>query len=330
MKYLTLLFALSFFSSYSQCENLTSVRYLDNSTFSKKHNVSVKFGKSHEISNGYDYVDSSGNGNAIYCLITGFKEQYLVKLYTSGNTGYNTNCSSINSLFRNGYIQGKDNSGRIWKIYKPSTVYYNNSNDQTQRRYNKTRSRINTAEISRGLSRMQNKLDRNKERIFNTLDKLIARRDLLDYRIKKLNNPTKLTHIRETINKNMLNCSENIAFESNSSVSATISCLKRQLVSYDILEMEIDNYSVKKRKKDIKINYNNSQYVERKNAKVETKYLAIYDLTTYKDGYFTNDLGKVFKNEEIFILDKGRRYYKIKHKGKIKYIFNGITLKKSK
>lgn len=289
MKYFTLLFILFSASGYSQCDNLTNVQYYDNtySNFSKKYQVSVKFGKSHEISNGYNYVDSDGNGESIYCVITGFEEPYLVKLFTTFNSGYETNCSSIFAIFNDGYVQGKDSEGRIWKIYKPNTNFYNtNSNNSTQRKYNKVTSNINIDGISKGLSTMQNRIDNNRSTLSQLIDNINRRRDILYYKIDKLNNPAILEKMRRTINANIESCAKNIDTGSNRATSSVVSCMNRQFTQLDILEMEINNFSitgnsknfnvVRTTKKDV--SYSDVKNVINKEGKtfVEIEYVSPY------------------------------------------------------
>lgn len=296
MNYITI--TILFFASAivnGQCKKDTSVQYYDSTyqAYSENYQVTVEFGTGSEISNNYNYINYESD--ALYCVIYGFDKKYEVKLFTNYSSIYNTSCSSINSIFDNGFIKGKDQDGRIWKIKKPSSDYYSNNDYGSRRKYNKPTSSINTEAISNGLSSLQNKIDRNRASIINKVDEITNRRDLLIYEINKLNNPTHLVTMKNQINDNIKVCVENIDTGSNASTLTTISCLNGQLTNLDILEREINSFKptnnlktftiIKTTKKDI--SYCSISSIRNVNGKtaIEFDYISPYQ----EDGWINID-----------------------------------------
>uniref|UniRef100_UPI0040475460 hypothetical protein n=1 Tax=Mariniflexile sp. TaxID=1979402 RepID=UPI0040475460 len=242
MKFIPLLF-LSFIS-YSQCNTETYVQYYNSTdlAFSSSRKVSVTFGKGSEVSNSYNYI--SFEQESLYCVINGFEKVYNVKLFTSYGSVYETSCSAIISVFTDGYVKGKDQEGRIWKIFKPTTSnYQGQSYERPAKKYNPTTSSINTEEISRGLSSMQQKIDKNREAIFNKADLIKNRITLLNYKIERLNSPSSLVDLKDEIRNVGNNCLNDTDFGSNASSQATLSCLNKLISELDVLEMRINNYT---------------------------------------------------------------------------------------
>ncbi|PKH49301.1 hypothetical protein CXF68_00740 [Tenacibaculum sp. Bg11-29] len=157
MKYITIIiiFLISTLVN-GQCIKDTNVQYYDNNyqTYSKSYKVTVEFGTGSEISNNNNNNNIGYESDALYCIISGFDKKQEVKLFTNFNSIYQTSCPSITSIFNNGYIKGKDQDGRIWKIKKPSSGYYSNSNYNSQRKYNKPTSSINHKYIASTLKSM--------------------------------------------------------------------------------------------------------------------------------------------------------------------------------
>ncbi|MCH3884400.1 hypothetical protein [Tenacibaculum aquimarinum] len=246
MRLLFSFFCLFIFSySYSQCNKEVNTQYYNNSEYSNSIKVSVTFGKGSEISNNYNYI--SFDQEALYCVIYGTEINYYVKLFVQNNNDniYATSCSSINSIFNDGYIKGKDQEGRIWKIFKPYTQNNNSYNERPIRKYNPVTSSINTEAIKNTLSSMQNKIDRNRNLVYKQLDAFQYNLDILKHRIQELNNPTSLVRAREELVKNLNNCIKDVDFGSNKSTSSTLSCSNRQIANIEILEAKINNYSIK-------------------------------------------------------------------------------------
>jgi hypothetical protein len=161
MKYITILFLFVCQLNYGQCNTETKVQYYSDIelNFKGDYNVSVTFGKGSEISNSYNYIGFEQD--ALYCVIFGTDKKYYVKLFATYNSIYETNCTSINSVFSNGYVKGKDQEGRIWKIYKKTS--FNNTYDRPERKYNPVTSSINLELIDRTLREKQKVIDKERE-----------------------------------------------------------------------------------------------------------------------------------------------------------------------
>lgn len=152
-------------------------------------------------------------------------------------------------------------------IYKGSTDGYPkqtviNGYNRQPTKYNKTTSSINEEAISRGLSSLQNKIDRNRASIIKKIDEITNRRDLLTYEINKLNNPTNLIEMKNQINDNIKICIRNLDTGSNASTLTTISCLNGQMTNLDILEKEIMNYSISNGSKTFRVRTTTKKDVE--------------------------------------------------------------------
>ncbi|MFZ3563416.1 hypothetical protein [Tenacibaculum finnmarkense] len=190
MKYITILFLFLFQLNYGQCNIETKVKYYSNieSNFIGYSNTSVSFGKGSEISNSYNYIDFEQD--ALYCVIFRNNKKYYVKLFTSYNNIYQTNCASINSIFSNGYVKGKDKEGRIWKIYKKTN--FSNGYNRPARKYIPPTSNINIGLIQRTLRKKQREIDRKREYLaslsyeeINALNKKIKYSRQKDYLYSK-------------------------------------------------------------------------------------------------------------------------------------------------
>lgn len=242
MRYFPFLLIFVFFKNYSQCHKETNVQYndgMDSYSYSKK--VSVTFGKGSEISNSYNYINFEQE--SLYCVIYGFDTVYNVKLFSSYSSIYATGCSSITSVFRNGYIKGKDQEGRIWKIYKPTESTYN----RPVRKYNKTESSINEKELNRTLTVLDKKYEnekykRNYKALNDNLDILIGQTKLLTNKIEQLGNPSSLVVFKDEIRNYGNNCIRNINYNSDTSTIAALDCLMELIPKLDALKLKIDDY----------------------------------------------------------------------------------------
>jgi hypothetical protein len=161
MKYITILFLFVCQINFGQCNTDTKVQYYSDIelNFKGNYNVSVTFGKGSEISNSYNYIGFEQD--ALYCVIFGTDKKYYVKLFATYNSIYETNCTSINSIFSNGYVKGKDQEGRIWKIYKKTS--FNNTYDRPERKYKPVTSNPNLELIDRILREKQKAIDNERE-----------------------------------------------------------------------------------------------------------------------------------------------------------------------
>ena len=266
MKYIsiTLLFLISTVVN-GQCKKDTSVQYYDSSyqSFSKNHQVTVEFGTGSEISNNYNYI--SYESGALYCIIYGFDKKYEVKLFTNYSSIYNTSCSSISNIFSNGFVKGKDQDGRIWKIRKPSSQY-NSNNNYNNRKYNKPTSSINHQRIGSTLDKMQSKIDYNRERVIKKSDEIKHRLKIIESKIIGIEKPESITSQLSQVKKNINECVDNADeyfARSNKSTLSLLSCLNSQLTNIEIIENNILNYSISINSRNKSFNINS---VSRKNV----------------------------------------------------------------
>lgn len=291
MKYLIFFLFVPFSIVYGQCNQETIVQYYNNSEFSSGNRVSVTFGKGEELSNSYNYIDY--DQESLYCIIYGNEKKYRVKLFTSYNSIYKTTCSSINSIFVNKYVKGKDQEGRVWKIFKSKSFGYESQNyTRSKRKYNKVTSSVNHSYIANALREKQRKIDRNRESVYNKIDAIKNRITLLDYKIEKLNKPHSLVFLRNEIVKENSYCIENTDFGSSKSSLATISCLNRLIPRLDILEMKTSNYRKDTSTKTFRVfhtvkkSQNNSSIVSVRNLNGKTE-VEIEYISQYKNGWIS-------------------------------------------
>ena len=150
----------------------------------------------------------------------------------------------------NSYTDGY-NRGFTMAIKKRNSKKSNSSSvnpipkyERPIRKYNPIKSQINYKQISSTLNSMQAKIDNNRNVLNNAVDILINKRDILNYKIKKLNYPVTLKNQLNAIQNSLLDCANDVDYGSNRQTSITISCFRRIETTLNILEYEIDNYSI--------------------------------------------------------------------------------------
>lgn len=257
MKYITFgIFLLMSIISNGQCKKETKVQYYDSTykSYSESYNVTVEFGKGSEISNNYNYLNYESND--LYCIIYGFDKKYEVKLFTNYSSIYKTNCSSISNIFTSGYIKGKDQDGRIWKIRNSSSESYSDDIYTRSRKYNKPTSNINHKYIASTLKTMQAKIDYNKKLVGETFESFSSRKTDLFKEISNSNIPKDkkerlYNKYKVLIDNKIDNCSNLADFESLEGTLTLINCLNLVHSILDNLEYEINNYILKSDTKKI-------------------------------------------------------------------------------
>jgi hypothetical protein len=248
MKYIkTIIFFLISAIASGQCKKDTSVQYYDSTyqSYSQSNNVTVEFGTGSEISNNYNYINYESED--LYCIIYGFDKKYEVKLFTNYSSIYKTSCSSISNIFTNGFIKGKDQDGRIWKIKKSSSENYSDDSYTSSRKYNKPTSSINHKYIASTLNSLQAKIDYNKKLVGEAFTSFRSRKKDLFNEISTSKIPIdkkeNLQYKYQVLIDNKIDdCSYLADFDSLEGTLTTINCLNGIHNILDSLENEIERF----------------------------------------------------------------------------------------